>query len=113
VTATLVALHEVAHCRAGDKGDNSILALIPYKAADYPDLCAQLTEEMIRQHFSMGDRADVRIVQVPALPALQIELRGRLSGGVTRSLGVDPHGKTLSSHLLDLKISRVGLGEGG
>jgi hypothetical protein len=112
VIAAFVALHELAHCRAGDKGEDSILALIPYVDADFPGLCKQLTEETIGQHFSMADLAAVRIVRLPALPALVIELRGRLSGGVTRSLGVDAHGKTLSSHLLDLKISWPGHGEG-
>lgn len=29
-------LHELAHCRAGDKGDTSILSLFAYRADDFP-----------------------------------------------------------------------------
>ena len=33
-------LYDLAHCRAGDKGNTSILSLIAYRAADYPLLAA-------------------------------------------------------------------------
>jgi len=41
-------------------------------------------------------------------------LYGALDGGVTRSLSLDAHGKTLSAQLLDLEIdvpARAGSGE--
>jgi len=43
-------LHELAHCRAGDKGDTSILSLIAYRAEDYPLLAARVTAEAVAAH---------------------------------------------------------------
>lgn len=105
MTAGLVRLYELAHCRAGDKGDNSILAVIPYRPEDFPAICGALSEEAVGRHFSVAGHRSVGIVHLPAIPALVVELRGMLSGGVTRSLGVDPHGKTLSFHLLAMPVT--------
>jgi len=41
---------------------------------------------------------------LPQLGALQFVLHDALAGGVTRSLALDAHGKTLSSHLLNIDI---------
>jgi hypothetical protein len=46
----------------------------------------------------------VTITAVPGLGALTLVVRGALAGGVTRSGRIDPHGKTLSGHLLDLRV---------
>ena len=42
--------------------------------------------------------------QLPQLAAMNFVIYGALGGGVTRSLSLDPHGKSLSSHLLDIEI---------
>ena len=41
---------------------------------------------------------------MPQLGALNFVMRGALGGGVTRSLNVDPHGKTRSSWMLELEV---------
>lgn len=41
---------------------------------------------------------------LPQLGALNFVLHGALAGGVTRSLALDAHGKSLSSALLTLEI---------
>jgi len=41
-------LAELAHCRAGDKGDTVILSLFPFRPDDYPLLVAQVTVERVR-----------------------------------------------------------------
>ena len=38
-------LYDLAHCRAGDKGDTSILSLIAYRSEDYPLLVERVTVE--------------------------------------------------------------------
>ena len=43
--------------------------------------------------------------EIPSLGALNFVLRQALAGGVTRSLALDAHGKSLSSRLLDMDIS--------
>lgn len=46
--------------------------------------------------------------EVPGLPALVFRLPGALGGGVTGSLTLDGHGKTLSYHLLTLELGEKG-----
>lgn len=96
-------LWDLAHARAGDKGDSSILLLHPYDEDDYPGLRDAVTPELVAGHFSVPATA-VSVVPCDGLRALTVVVRGRLDGGVTRSPRVDPHGKTLSGHLLDLVI---------
>jgi hypothetical protein len=105
VTRPTVRLHEMARCRAGDKGDDSILVLVPHDAADYDRLVAAVSREAVAAHFGGMDPACVTVLPLPHLGAAVLTLRGRLAGGVTRSTGVDPHGKTLSGHLLDLELT--------
>ncbi len=101
--ATL-ALHEVAHARAGDKGDSSLLLVAPYSTSDFDWVCKELTAEKIAKHFGATSEDKVKIIPVEALSAITIVISSQLSGGVTRSHRIDPHGKSLSSHLLDMQI---------
>ncbi|WP_442853267.1 AtuA-related protein [Arthrobacter sp. H14] len=41
---------------------------------------------------------------MPRLPGIVFELPGVLGGGVTNSPSLDGHGKSLSYHLLSLKV---------
>ena len=97
-------LRELAHTRTGDKGNRSTLTVIAYHAADFERLLAQLTPERVRAHYQGIVRGEVDRYALPQLGALQFVLHDALAGGVTRSLALDAHGKTLSSHLLDIDI---------
>ena len=97
-------LRELAHTRTGDKGKRSTLTVIAYRAADFERLLAQLTPERVRAHYQGIVRGEVERYTLPQLGALQFVLHDALAGGVTRSLALDAHGKTLSSHLLDIDI---------
>lgn len=101
--ASPVRLWDVAHSRAGDKGDASILLISPYRREDFPALAASLTTDRLACHFMVSPE-EISVVPSPALGAVTIVVRNRLAGGVTRSPRVDPHGKTLSGHLLDLVV---------
>jgi hypothetical protein len=46
----------------------------------------------------------VRRYELPHVHALNFVLPGILRGGVTRSLALDAHGKTLGSALLELEL---------
>lgn len=102
--APTVRLWDVAHARAGDKGDSSILVVRPYEPSDLPTLVEALRVDAIAVHFGT-DPAHVSVTPVPGLTAVTIVVRHILAGGVTRSPRVDPHGKTLSGHLLDLVVA--------
>jgi hypothetical protein len=97
-------LRELAHARAGDKGDTSQISVIAYDPDDYAFLCAHVTVERVRAHFAEIAREEVVRYELPGLAALNFVLRGALAGGVTRSLWLDPHGKCLSSLLLELEL---------
>jgi hypothetical protein len=97
-------LHELAHCRAGDKGDTSILSLIAYREEDYPLLAERVTVEAVRKHLQGIVLGDVRRFELPGLWALQFVCERSLSGGVTTSLGLDAHGKSLSYALLEMNV---------
>lgn len=97
-------LREIAHARAGDKGNISNISVIAYDPADYALLERWLTADRVRQHLHGIVHGEVRRYALPGLGALNFVLHDALAGGVTRSLALDAHGKTLSSALLALQI---------
>jgi len=97
-------LHELAHCRAGDKGDTSILSLIAYRAEDYPLLAERVTADAVRKHLQGIVLGEVRRYELPGLWALQFVCDRSLNGGVTTSLALDAHGKSLSYALLEMNV---------
>jgi hypothetical protein len=100
-------LREIAHSRAGDKGDISNLSVIAYDPKDYPLLEKYVTVERVKQHFSGIVHGEVRRYRLPSLGALNFVLEKALGGGVTRSLALDAHGKSLSFALLSLDIPEL------
>jgi hypothetical protein len=97
-------LYDLAHCRAGDKGNTSILSVIAYRHADYALLAQRLTEDAVRRHLRGIVQGDIRRFELPQLSALQFVCEHSLNGGVTTSLALDAHGKSLSFALLEMEI---------
>ena len=97
-------LYDVAHCRAGDKGDTCILSLIAYDPADYPLLVERVTVDAVRQHMGNIVQGDICRHELDGLHALQFVCAHALGGGVTTSLALDAHGKSLSFALLEMEI---------
>lgn len=97
-------LREIAHARAGDKGNISNLSLIAYKPEDYQRLVQQMTAERVKAHFAGIVHGEVRRFLLPGLGAMNFVMHDALGGGVTRSLALDAHGKSLSSAILDIDI---------
>lgn len=101
-------LRELAHARAGDKGDTSQISLITYDPDDFAFLAEHVTAARVRGHFAAIVQGEVTRYDLPRLGALIFVLEGALSGGVTRSLSLDAHGKSLSSILLELELPERG-----
>ena len=97
-------LYDLAHCRAGDKGNTSILSLIAYRDEDYALLCREVTAEAVKRHLAHIINGSVTRHEVPNVGALQFVCEQALGGGVTTSLAMDAHGKSLSYALLELEI---------
>lgn len=96
-------LADIAHARAGDKGDTSIIMVAPFNSEDFRLLGGALSRDRLALHYGTDIR-NVEVLALPKLLAYSVVLRSQLGGGVTRSLRVDPHGKTLASYLLTLTI---------
>lgn len=97
-------LYELAHSRAGDKGNTLILSLIPYDEKDYELLHEKVTAEKVKEHLTEIVDGNIIRYEVPNISALQFVCHHALLGGVTTSLSMDTHGKSLSYALLGMEI---------
>jgi hypothetical protein len=97
-------LRALAHARTGDKGDTSNISVIAYEPGDYAFLAEHVTAERVQRHLAATVRGLVTRYELPRLGALNFVLEQALGGGVTRSLALDTHGKSLSSSLLELDL---------
>ena len=97
-------LREIAHARAGDKGNTSNISVVAYRHGDYAQILAALTPERVKAHFGGIVSGDVTRYELPAIGALNFVMEGALAGGVTRSLVLDAHGKSLSSLMLEIEL---------
>ncbi|MFF5307473.1 hypothetical protein ACFY5F_49805 [Streptomyces sp. NPDC013161] len=97
-------LHELAHARSGDKGSTADISVIAYHPAHYPHLRTHLTPDRIRAHFPDLPPGPIDRYEIPSLHALKFVLHSALDGGVTRSLRLDAHGKSLAACLLEMDV---------
>lgn len=97
-------LREIAHSRTGDKGNVSTISVIAFDEADYAVIAEHVTADRVAALFAGIVAGPVTRYELPGLGALNFVMKGALGGGVTRSLALDAHGKSLSSALLDLDL---------
>ena len=97
-------LWEIAHSRTGDKGNISNVSLIAYDIINYELIKERVTPEVVREWFKDIVKGEVKRYELPQLGAMNFVMYDALGGGVTRSLALNKHGKSLSSYLLDIEI---------
>lgn len=97
-------LRELAHARAGDKGDTSNIGVIAYDPSFYPVILRSITVDRVRKHFGSLVRGEVTRYEMPNINAINIVMEKALGGGVTRSLSLDPHGKSYSTLILSMIV---------
>ncbi|NMB07274.1 MAG: hypothetical protein GX981_02655 [Tissierellia bacterium] len=97
-------LKEIAHSRTGDKGNISNISLIVYNEEDYKLIEEKVTAEKVKEWFQDIVKGEVVRYELPKLGALNFVMYEALGGGVTRSLSIDKHGKSLSAALLEMEI---------
>jgi hypothetical protein len=100
-----VKLRELAHSRAGDKGNTSNISVIAYRSQHYPVLREQLTEEKIYRFFQKNITRTVKRYEMDNIGALNFVIDGALGGGVSRNLCLDNYGKALAAAILDVEIN--------
>ena len=99
-----IRLLEICHARSGDKGDTGNIGLIAYDPAHYAWVKEHVTAEAVGAFFKDLTQGPIERYELPKLDALNFVLHNALGGGVTRSLGIDGHGKGLSAILLEMEI---------
>jgi hypothetical protein len=97
-------LRELAHTRAGDKGNRSIISVVVHDLRDFALVEEFVTSRRVQEHFRGILQGRVERFVLPHLGALNFVLHDALAGGVTRSLALDAHGKCLSSAMLSLDV---------
>ncbi|MDN3657454.1 hypothetical protein QWZ08_17510 [Ferruginibacter paludis] len=102
-------LYEIAHSRAGDKGNTLMLSLIPYNEANYTILRTTVTAQKVKDHLKEIVQGEVIRYELPNISSLLFVCYNTLSGGVTTSLALDTHGKSLSYALLEMEIELMEL----
>ena len=97
-------LGEIAHTRTGDKGNLCNICVIPYDDADYPLLKEKLTAARVKDFYKEIYMGEVKRYEVDSICSMNFVLYDSLDGGVTRSLAMDRHGKSLGMALLDMEL---------
>jgi len=100
----MILLHEIAHSRAGDKGNTSNISVIAYNQEAWEIIQPHLSIEVVQRAFLHITKGPIFRYELPKLQALNFVIEGALGGGVTRSLALDPHGKSLSSLMLSIQL---------
>lgn len=101
---TQLPLYQLAHGRAGDKGNTSNISVIAWDQACFDVLVNQATEAKVADWFGYRHPIKVTRYVLPKLMAMNFVLEGILDGGVNDALNLDTHGKGLSFWMMDLPI---------
>lgn len=97
-------LRHICHSRSGDKGPIVNVSLIVFDPNQYPRIVEQVTAARVKAHFAELATGEVVRYELPLIGALNFVVHGVAGGGVTRTLALDAHGKSLSSALLEMEI---------
>ncbi|WJX92698.1 hypothetical protein P8452_74303 [Trifolium repens] len=115
-----IPLYNVAHSRAGDKGNDINFSIIPHFPPDIKRLKPIITSQWIKSVVSplldlspssdllardqrdnwVNENVKVEIYEVKGIQSLNIVVRNILDGGVNCSRRIDRHGKTISDLIL-------------
>lgn len=99
-----VKLYDIAHSRAGDKGNTLTLSLIPYDEKDYEWLCHAISADKVKAHLKDIVEGEIVRYELSSIASLLFVCKHALLTGVTTSLALDTHGKALSYALLEMEI---------
>lgn len=99
-----VKLRQIAHTRAGDKGNISSIGLFVNDPQHYAILKEQITSAVLKEAFGRLFTGTIERYELDHLHALNFVMTDGLEGGVNSSLNLDAHGKSFSFLLLSLEV---------
>ncbi len=97
-------VYDLAHARAGDKGNTSNISVICYDEKHWDFLARELTPERVTEAFKHIAKGPVKRYPLRNLKAFNFVIENALGGGVTVSLAQDIHGKSLSNLMLAIEL---------
>jgi len=97
-------VRDIAHARAGDKGNTSNVNIWVYDPEDFELLKRSVTAERIKREFPKLVRGNVTRYVIEHLHGLNLVMSEALEGGVNASLNLDSHGKSWSYLILGLTL---------
>jgi hypothetical protein len=97
-------VRDIAHARAGDKGNTSNVNIWVYDPDDFELLKRSVTAERIKREFPKLVRGNVTRYVIEHLHGLNLVMSEALEGGVNASLNLDSHGKSWSYLILGLTL---------
>lgn len=103
-TGQCLPLSRLCLARSGDKSDAANIGVLARSAAAYDFLDSYLTAQRIKNYFREHCRGEVLRYSLPHLQGFNFILTQALGGGGTKSLRIDPQGKTLAQALLRQEV---------
>jgi hypothetical protein len=97
-------VRDIAHARAGDKGNTSNVCVWAYRPEDYGILKAALIPGRLKAAYPQLIRGEVARYEMEHLHGLNIVMQDALEGGVNSSLNLDAHGKSWSFLILAMPL---------
>ena len=118
-----IPLYDVAHSRAGDKGNDLNFSIIPHFGPDIERLKLIITPQWVKEVVStlpstssfpnsggndkdkcVDEHVKVEIYEVKGIESLNVVVRNILDGGVNCSRRIDRHGKAISDLILCQRV---------
>lgn len=97
-------LYDLAYGRSGDKGNICNVSVIARSSAAYAELKEKLTPERVKAHLGPLVKGRVERFDLDNIEAFNFVLHEALDGGGTRSLRIDPLGKSMAGALLSMEL---------
>ena len=101
---TIRRLYDLAYGRSGDKGNICNVSVIARSSPAYAELKEKLTPERVKAHLGPLVKGRVERFDLDNIEAFNFVLHEALDGGGTRSLRIDPLGKSMAGALLSMEL---------
>ena len=99
-----VTVRDLAHARAGDKGNWVNISVIAHDVSGYEWLRQELTEVRVLAAFASVARGPVRRYELTQLQAMNFVIENIRGGSVTQTAALDIHGKSLGTLMLAIRL---------
>ena len=103
-TGQRMPLSRLCLARSGDKSDAANIGVLARSEAAYRFLDRYLTAQRVKNYFRDLCHGEVKRYALPRLQGFNFILTQALGGGGTKSLRIDPQGKTLAQALLRQEV---------